>query len=119
MGARGGVADAGRPRRRAERVGGPPSIQPFDSGAPATPARPATLLRGVNRRIAERAPMTDAAMACECPRRDCEEAMEGPLNLSRVVDARPVFFVLRPGNVYPLLERVLRRDGGYVVVERS
>src|SRR5687767_12508817 len=90
-------------------------------GGPAVPAsvaqaRLTSLLRSVNRRIAARTPMTVPALACECASRTCAEAVEVPLNIFRVVEARPGLYVVRPGHDAPL-ERVIRREGGYVVVE--
>jgi hypothetical protein len=78
----------------------------------------ASVLRGVNRRIAARAPMTVAALACECASRACEEAVEVPLNVFQAVDARSGFFVVRPGHEAPV-ERVVRRERAYLVVERA
>jgi hypothetical protein len=92
------------------------SVQPLEPEAPAQ-GRLAVLLRGVNRRIADRSPMTVAALACECASRDCADAVEVPLNLFRVVDARAGLFLVRPGHE-DTLERVVRRNGAYVVVER-
>ena len=92
------------------------SIPPLEPQAP-TQGRLAGLLRGVNRRIADRSPMTVAALACECVSRECAEAVEVPLNLFRVVDARPGYFLVRPGHE-DTVERVVRRNGAYVVVER-
>jgi hypothetical protein len=81
------------------------------------PGRLVSLVRSVNRRIAERSPVTVTALACECASRACAEAMEVPLNVFLVVDARPGLFVVRPGHEEPL-ERVVRRNGSYLVVER-
>jgi hypothetical protein len=90
------------------------AVQPF---ARTATARLATMLRSVNRRIAEQASMSVTALTCECGSRHCAEAVEVPLNVFRVVDSRPGFYVVRPGHDEPV-ERVVRRDNAYVVVER-
>jgi hypothetical protein len=96
------------------------SVEP-DGGlavpASVAPARLTSLLRAVNRRIAARTPITVTALACECASRTCAEAVEVPLNIFRVVEARPGLYVVRPGHDEPL-DRVIRREGAYLVVER-
>lgn len=76
------------------------------------------LLRGVNRRIAARAPSGLAALACECESTACEEAFEVPLRVFQVVEARPGLFLVLPGHEDASAESVVRREPGYFVVER-
>lgn len=82
------------------------------------PARLVSLVRDVNRRIAARSALDVVALACECERRDCEAAFEVPLALFRVVDARPGLFVVSAKHEQGLFERIVRRGGDYLVVER-
>jgi hypothetical protein len=79
----------------------------------------APLIRQVNRQIVARTRLEIVAVACECEDRSCEAALEVPLVLFRVVDARPTYFVVASGHEQPFAERIVRRDGGYVVVSRD
>jgi hypothetical protein len=76
------------------------------------------LVRDVNRRIAARSTIGVVALACECESRLCEAAFEVPLSLFQVVDARPGFYLVARGHEGAAGQRVVRRDGGYVVVEQ-
>jgi hypothetical protein len=78
-----------------------------------------SLMRAVNRRIAAASGVDIAALACECNSRACEHAIEVPLRIFDVVSASPRFFVVRPGHEEPLVERIVRRERTYLVVERS
>lgn len=78
------------------------------------------LLRSVNREIARRAgDAPSAAFVCECGDRECAEAVEVPLTVFRAVQDVDRYLVVRPAHEDPLLERVLRRAAGYLVVERT
>ena len=85
-----------------------------------TPDRLQLLLRSVNVEIARRAgPSVTAAFACECLDRGCGEAVEAPLNVFAVLAATGRHFLVRPEHHDPLGDRIVRQDGGYVVVERA
>lgn len=95
-------------------------------GAAAVPAatelalRLQVLLRSVNREIARRAgEAPSAAFVCECGDRGCAEAVEVPVSVFRAVQDVERYLVVRPAHEDPLLERVLRRAAGYLVVERT
>lgn len=77
-----------------------------------------SLLRKVNRRIAARANGRLAALACECENCACDEAFEVPLAVFQVVNARPGFFLVRPGHEDAPSERIVRREAAYLVIER-
>jgi hypothetical protein len=83
------------------------------------PARLASLVREVNRRIAARSTLGAVAFACECERRDCAAAFEAPLSVFRTVDARPGLFLVAAKHEEQVAERIVRRDGDYLVVERA
>lgn len=77
------------------------------------------LLRSVNREIARRsASGVTAAFVCECLDRSCVEAVEAPLAVFAVLATAGQYFVVRPEHEHALGERVVRRENGYVVVER-
>ena len=97
-----------------------------DVGAQTQPAatqlavRLQVLLRSVNRQIAGRAgDAPTAAFVCECADRGCAEAVEVPVPIFRALQEQSKFLVVRPAHEDPLLERVVRRAGSYLVVERS
>jgi hypothetical protein len=84
-----------------------------------TPARLDSLMRAVNIRIAAGSRIDLVALACECNSRECEQAVEVPVRIFDVVNARQRFFIVRPGHEEQFVERVVRRDRAYTVVERS
>ena len=87
--------------------------------AARAPARLDGLMRAVNRRIAAGSCIDLVALACECNSRECEQAVEVPVRIFDVVNARQRFFIVRPGHEELLVERVVRRDRAYTVVERT
>jgi hypothetical protein len=77
-------------------------------------------LRAVNREIARRGGAgVTAAFVCECLDRGCVEAVEAPLPVFAVLAAARPYYLVRPGHDDPLTDRVVRREPGYVVVERD
>jgi hypothetical protein len=77
-------------------------------------------LRLVNAEIARRAGGgVTAAFVCECLDRGCVEAVEAPLPVFSVLASAGSYFLVRPGHDEPLGERIVRRESGYVVVERE
>lgn len=102
------------------------STHSLDADPAAMPAatqlalRLQALLRSVNREIARRAGgAPSAAFVCECVDRGCAEAVEVPLAVFRAVEEGRRYLVVRPAHDDPLLERVVRRTAGYLVVERA
>lgn len=74
----------------------------------------------MNREIARRAgEAPSAAFVCECEDRGCAEAVEVPLAIFRAVEEGRRYLIVRPAHEDPLLERVVRRASGYLVVERA
>src|ERR1041384_7978287 len=77
------------------------------------------LLRSVNSEIARRSGAgIAAAFVCECLDRGCVEAVEAPLTVFGVLAATQRYFLVRPEHQDPLSDRIVRQNGGYVVVER-
>ena len=77
-------------------------------------------LRLVNAEIARRAGRgVTAAFVCECLDRGCVDAVEAPLPVFAVLAAAERYYLVRPGHDEPLAERIVRRESGYVVVERD
>lgn len=77
-------------------------------------------LRLVNAEIARRAGAgVTAAFVCECLDRGCVEAVEAPLPVFGVLASGSRYFLVSAGHDDPLAERVVRRESGYVVVERD
>ena len=100
------------------------SVDVTDAAVPAAATQLAqrlqVLLRSVNREIARRAAEAPtAAFVCECGDRGCAEAVEVPLPIFRAVEDGRRYLVVRPAHDDPLLERVVRRAAGYLVVERT
>jgi hypothetical protein len=90
------------------------------AGAGEAERRLQARLRNVNSEIARRAGSgVTAAFVCECLDRNCVEAVEAPLPLFAVLATAGNYFLVRPGHDEPAGERILRRDSGYVVVERT
>lgn len=56
---------------------------------------------------------------CECARLDCTSPVELTLGAYEAVRAHPRQFVCRPGHEELEVESVVRREPGYVVVEKQ
>lgn len=77
-----------------------------------------SLLRDINERIRTLAPPSlYVEFLCECPDAACLELVS--MTISEYDDVRriPSHFVIRPGHYDPLVERVVRNEGRYSVVE--
>jgi hypothetical protein len=81
-----------------------------------------TLFREVNERIEAGLWPTErgepAAFRCECGSLRCNALVELTLPEYERVRAGATHFVLVPGHEIPAIERVVRRDPSYVVVEK-
>jgi hypothetical protein len=82
------------------------------------------LFREVNERIAEVTERVldgyaaDADFYCECARKACLERVRLTLAEYRGVRTHPRHFVLVVGHELPEFEDVVRREAGYIVVEK-
>lgn len=79
------------------------------------------LFREVNERIAESAgrfESDEAAFVCECADPACAHRLEVPLADYERVRADGTRFLLAPGHEDDRFERVLRRRGGFNVVQK-
>ncbi|HSP73635.1 MAG TPA: hypothetical protein VLN26_14760 [Gaiellaceae bacterium] len=79
------------------------------------------LFREVNEGIAaaaERFDADEAEFVCECSDASCADRLEVPLDEYERVRAEPAYFLLVPGHEAVYVERVVRRRGGYAVVEK-
>jgi hypothetical protein len=94
-----------------------------DDQAALRAARNQALFRRVNERIEEvneafRLMLDDADFVCECAHDNCMERI--PLTADEYHDVRriPTHFVVKPGHVYPEIERVVQENATHVVVEK-
>jgi hypothetical protein len=79
------------------------------------------LFREVNEGIAAAAARFDADeidLVCECSDVHCADRLTAPLDEYERVRQEPAQFLLAPGHEASGLERVVRRRGGYWVVEK-
>lgn len=80
------------------------------------------LFREVNERVAQMhrglqiGP--DPEWVCECGDSTCFEKVRVPLDRYQEIRARDDWFFVVPGHEKPDVERVVRRDDGYLVVEK-
>lgn len=58
-------------------------------------------------------------IVCECGRHDCEERIRIPREEYESVRRDAHRFVVKPGHVFPDIETVLDRRGGYEVIEKD
>jgi hypothetical protein len=86
-------------------------------------ARNRALFRIVNERIDEinesfRLVLEDAEYICECANDNCMERI--PLTVDEYRDVRriPTHFLVKPGHVFPEVERVIHENGTHIVVEK-
>ncbi len=79
------------------------------------------LFREVNEGIAtaaERFEADEAEFVCECSDVGCADRVAAPIAEYERVRADPTHFLLAPGHEAADVERVVRRRGGYWVVEK-
>jgi hypothetical protein len=85
-------------------------------------ARPQSLFREVNERIAqlsERAALSERLVfLCECTDQSCTESLMLMLDEYEQVRAVPTHFIVMAGHVVPHGERVVREESGYWVLEK-
>ena len=88
-------------------------------------AKNEALFRGVNERVKEVKGELGGAgsgnkidFICECGRGDCVAQVQLRLKEYEEVRANPAQFLLKPGHETVLVERVVREENGYVVVEK-
>jgi hypothetical protein len=95
-----------------------------DAAARARIARNETLFRQVNERVkdvSEAFAAVDASpveFVCECGDRDCTEPLSLTLKEYEGIRSVPTHFIVVPDHVNPTIEVIVRRNNGYVVVEK-
>jgi hypothetical protein len=81
------------------------------------------LFREVNERVAQMhrglQVGTDPEWLCECGEATCFEKVHVPLDDYREIRARHDWFFVKPGHEKVDVERVVRREDGYLVVEKD
>jgi len=81
-------------------------------------ARAQSMLREINERIRDlSAPSLYVEFVCECPDEACLELVPMTLEDYNAVRRFPSHFLMRPGHYDPLVERVVRNEGTFCVVE--
>ena len=92
------------------------------SSAVESAARHQVVFREVNERIAGLTGLRNeigfTMLVCECSDPECAESIEITLEEYEAVRAHPGRFVVRSGHQLPGLERVVERNGRYLVVEK-
>jgi hypothetical protein len=87
-------------------------------------ARNQALYRSVNEEIETLNKAFDAAVGiggrwiCECADTDCTVMVDARLDEYEAVRANPRTFIVYPGHVYPEVERVVRGNERYTIVEK-
>ncbi len=86
-------------------------------------ARNQSLFRAVNERVRDlnekfAAAVDTFVVACECADATCVEMIDISHDAYHAVRAEPRHFVVRPEHVLHDIERVVREEGSYVVVEK-
>ena len=86
-------------------------------------ARNQSLFRALNERLSELneglSSVTEQfVIACECADTKCVDMLDISPNEYEAVRANPRWFVVLAGHIYPEVERVVREEDGYVVVEK-
>lgn len=81
------------------------------------------LYRSLNEQLEPVARMVEqitgsGSFACECADLHCVDPIEMTVAEYERVRSRPEWFVVLPGHVSPDVERVVREEDGYVVVEK-
>jgi hypothetical protein len=79
------------------------------------------LFREVNERVAQMEvgfSGPDPVWVCECGDETCFQKIAVPIDEYKLIRAREDWFVILPGHQKPDVERVVRKNGGYFVVEK-
>ena len=92
-------------------------------------AKNEALFRSINERVKDVAPRFEDAIGgmaparlnfvCECGLEGCFEMIPMTRAEYEAVRAHPTRFVIAPGHETPSVERVVRTDGGYAIVEKN
>jgi hypothetical protein len=86
-------------------------------------ARHEILFREVNERIVEVAdaerPEDDVIVLCECGQPDCLLQLDVPVLSYKEVRDHGAWFLVHPDHVEREVERVVRRESGYLIVEKT
>jgi hypothetical protein len=81
------------------------------------------LFREVNERVAQMhagyQPGTDPEWVCECGDENCFEKVVLPLDEYREIRSHDDWFIITAGHEKLDVERIVRRDDGFVVVEKD
>ena len=83
-----------------------------------------SLYRTINERIKElnetfaEAGVPNSEWICECADTDCILRLTATLNEYETVRSNPRTFIISPGHVYPEVERVLRENDRFMIVEK-
>lgn len=81
------------------------------------------LFREVNERVAQMhrgyQSGPDPEWVCECGDATCFEKVRVPLERYREIRARNDWFFVKPGHEKVDVERVVRREDGYLIVEKD
>ena len=84
-------------------------------------ARNQSLFRAINEelRVARRSPDPEGlTIACECADTACVETLEIDMHRYAEIRREPTHFVVRPGHVYPEVEKVVDEEPHFTVVEK-
>jgi hypothetical protein len=86
-------------------------------------ARNQAIFRAVNEQMAELTSLVGAAaevrtIACECANVECVDSVEIAPGEYEAVRREPRRFVVRPGHLFPDVERVVSENDRFVVVEK-
>jgi hypothetical protein len=87
-------------------------------------ARNQALFRAVNEKMKDLnqafTSLTESfTVACECADLTCLEIIEIAPSEYLALRGEPRQFVVRPGHIYPSVEKVVRETSGYAVVEKT
>jgi hypothetical protein len=85
-------------------------------------ARNEALFREVNEEVArleQRLESQETLFVCECARDTCVERVPLPMDVYEEVRSNPRRFIVKPGHELDAVERVVRADDGYVIVEKT
>jgi hypothetical protein len=84
-------------------------------------AKTEAVFREVNEAIAsaaDRLEADEAEFVCECADAECAHRITAGLEEYDRVREEPTRFILKPGHEQPRVERVVRREGDYTIVEK-
>jgi hypothetical protein len=90
----------------------------------ARAARNQALFRSVNEKLKELNEAFESvtktfAIACECADVGCTGMLDSSSGDYELIRSQPRQFAVLPGHVYPDVEKVVREEAGYAVVEKT